>query len=99
MYKEVAFNAGGSRESLVRAISCPAPDAGVPRRACRYPLSPSKRGAEPGRFPPPRLSQHEVDFQRSRFGAEVMTNLRATVIMKTDMSDSTARLRQLPESD
>jgi class 3 adenylate cyclase len=28
-----------------------------------------------------------------------MTNLRATVIMKTDMSDSTARLRQLPESD
>jgi adenylate cyclase len=28
-----------------------------------------------------------------------MTNLRATVIMKTDMSGSTARLRQLPESD
>jgi len=28
-----------------------------------------------------------------------MTNLRATVIMKTDISGSTARLRQLPESD
>src|SRR5262245_7136528 len=28
-----------------------------------------------------------------------MTNLRATVIMKTDMCASTARLRQLPESD
>jgi len=28
-----------------------------------------------------------------------MTNLRATVIMKTDVSSSTARLRQLPESD
>jgi len=49
---------------------------------------------------PPDLAQHEVDFQGSRFGAEVvMTSLRATVIMKTDMSGSTARLRQLPESD
>jgi class 3 adenylate cyclase len=28
-----------------------------------------------------------------------MTTFRATVIMKTDMSGSTARLRQLPESD
>jgi class 3 adenylate cyclase len=79
----------------------------VPSPRCRraqtgvsIPIDPHQNAA-PNRHAslPPRVARPEVDFQRSRFGAEVMTNLRATVIMKTDMSGSTARLRQLPESD
>jgi hypothetical protein len=68
-----------------------------PRRPTAAP-GPARAVAEQARsrtgtLPSPHLSQHGVDFQRSRLGAEVMTNLCATVIMKTDMSDSTARLR------
>jgi class 3 adenylate cyclase len=81
-----------------------APSHGIPPRRPTAAPGPARAVAEQARsrtgtLPSPRLSQHGVDFQRSRLGAEVMTNLRATVIMKTDMSDSTARLRQLPESD
>jgi len=96
-----SFKSSCHYHSSAKAADPVSPQMPVWRKSGVDTIEPIKMRSRTAAFlSPPDLAQHEVDFQGSRFGAEVvMTSLRATVIMKTDMSGSTARLRQLPESD